>query len=140
MPVASLAIVLAVAGATTMTCARRAASMCSNQPPPACHELSSSSTAGARYRGEGQRHDEPLGGLGGDDRRDEAVLRQQAHELDGLVDRDAAGHADKYVALGRMSFGWVMARRARRRSGLGSEVDLALGDLFEGDGQEVLAA
>ncbi len=41
---ASLATVLAVAGATTMTSARRAASMCSNQPPEGCHELSSSST------------------------------------------------------------------------------------------------
>ena len=43
-PWASLATVLAVAGATTMTSARRAASMCSNQPPEGCHELSSSST------------------------------------------------------------------------------------------------
>ena len=45
MPVAILAKVLAVAGATTITRARRAASMCSNQPPLLCQALLSSSTA-----------------------------------------------------------------------------------------------
>ena len=44
MPAAILASVLAVAGATTMTRAPRAASMCWNHPPLACQALSSSST------------------------------------------------------------------------------------------------
>ena len=44
MPAAILASVLAVAGATTSTRARRAASMCWNQPPSARQALSSSRT------------------------------------------------------------------------------------------------
>ncbi len=44
MPAAILASVLAVAGATTITRACRAASMCWNQPPLACQALSSSRT------------------------------------------------------------------------------------------------
>ena len=44
MPAAILASVFAVAGATTITRAWRAASMCSNQPPLACQAVSSSST------------------------------------------------------------------------------------------------
>ena len=43
-PAAILAMVFAVAGATTMTLAVRAASMCWNQPPLACQALESSST------------------------------------------------------------------------------------------------
>ena len=44
MPAAILASVFAVAGATTITLACRAASMCWNQPPLACQALWSSST------------------------------------------------------------------------------------------------
>ena len=44
MPAAILARVLAVAGATTMTLAVLAASMCWNQPPLACQALWSSRT------------------------------------------------------------------------------------------------
>ena len=44
MPAAILASVFAVAGATTITRADRAASMCWNQPPLLCQAVSSSRT------------------------------------------------------------------------------------------------
>ena len=54
-----------------------------------------------RDRREGERHDEALRGLGAHDQRLEAVLDEPAHQLDGLVDGDAAGDADEDGAARR---------------------------------------
>ena len=78
----------------------------------ACQALSSSSTPAPRHGGERERHDEALARLGGDHGRREALFGEQAHELDRLVDGDAAAHADEHVALRRMSFDCGHARPA----------------------------
>ena len=90
MPAAILASVLAVAGATTM-----------HAGPPGRLDVLEPAAArlpGAvvvehrrlRDGGEGERHDEALGRLGAHDERLQPVLDEPAHQLDRLVDGDAA--------------------------------------------------
>ena len=77
--------------------------MCSNQPPDACHELSSSSTparaTAAKVSGMMKRLPAAVMTTVGR----EALLGEQTHELDRLVDGDAAAHAHEHVALRQVS-------------------------------------
>ena len=99
MPAAIFASVLAVAGATTsdLSSARGLDVL-----EPAAVGLPGAllfEDGRARDGGEGERHHEALGGLGGDHDGGEPVLDQQTHQLDRFVHGDAAGDADQHGAL-----------------------------------------
>ena len=100
MPAAILASVLAVAGATTMTLA--GPGRLDVLEPAAARLPGALVVEHRRLRdgGERERHHEALRRLGGDDQRLEAVLDEAAHQLDGLVDGDAARDTDEHGAGG----------------------------------------